>query len=75
MRSSSMTSEIEPTEEEPQRLKGRVIIETPDNCDGCGANRGHLNPIEQSGVGTFGKQSLVVGYECDVCEGIFMYRM
>lgn len=52
----------------------RIIIETPEQCDGCGANRGHLHQIEQTKKIGVGKVSRVIGYDCDSCLGTFLYR-
>lgn len=55
-------------------LVPRVVVETPDNCDGCGAGRERLDTIEQEVKKPFGTIKRVVGYTCLSCTGMFLYR-
>jgi hypothetical protein len=49
------------------------IAEMPDKCDTCGED-GPFDPITKLIDAWFGKQTLVIGYECPKCWTSHLYQ-
>lgn len=60
--------------EEQEPIKPTVLQELPDECDTCGEDSSHLEPVIQERKTAFSSHELVVGYFCTHCTTGHLYQ-